>query len=191
MGKFIDLTNQKFGKLTVLQKSKIVNNKQFWLCQCECGNKKEIDVYKLKSQHTRSCGCLRLEINTKPPGYASYHYIFDKYKRGAKYRNLDFRISKDAFIELISKNCYYCGSNPKNYNSYFTNDKRLLDNHVTLETANRGWIAINGLDRLDSNKGYEINNVVPCCSNCNIMKRDIDFNIFMNCVKKIYENHIK
>ena len=42
MGKFIDLTGQKIGRLTVLKQiSKPPDKKQdgiYWLCQCECGN---------------------------------------------------------------------------------------------------------------------------------------------------------
>lgn len=55
-----DLTNQKFGKLTVLErdKSKIVDN-TIWKCQCECGNIVSVASDHLISGHTKSCGCLR------------------------------------------------------------------------------------------------------------------------------------
>ena len=65
MGKIIDLTGQKFGKLTVIEKSdKKDTNKQhaYWLCLCECGNKVIVNSNSLRSGNTRSCGCLR-----KPP----------------------------------------------------------------------------------------------------------------------------
>lgn len=43
MGKFKDLTGQRFGKLTVVKRveNKIVSNSnQYaqWLCKCDCGN---------------------------------------------------------------------------------------------------------------------------------------------------------
>ena len=40
MGKFIDLTGQKFGRLIVLERSNICKkgHTTFWLCQCNCGN---------------------------------------------------------------------------------------------------------------------------------------------------------
>jgi hypothetical protein len=40
MAKLIDLTNQIFGKLRVIEKdnSKLTKTGSYWLCQCECGN---------------------------------------------------------------------------------------------------------------------------------------------------------
>ena len=38
MGKKIDLTGQRFGRLTVLRKAVSRKGKQIrWLCQCDCG----------------------------------------------------------------------------------------------------------------------------------------------------------
>ena len=38
MPKLVDLTGQRFGKLTVLKKAPSRNGKVYWLCQCDCGN---------------------------------------------------------------------------------------------------------------------------------------------------------
>lgn len=58
-GSVIDLVNQKFGKLTVIER---VPNKNGgvarWRCQCECGNFTEVDGTKLRRNETLSCGCL-------------------------------------------------------------------------------------------------------------------------------------
>lgn len=55
----IDLTGQKFGKLTVIKlaEEKTKNNRALWLCQCECGNIIKIDSHQLKKQ--KSCGCIK------------------------------------------------------------------------------------------------------------------------------------
>ena len=59
MGKLIDLTNKRFGKLTVLEKSKNkINNRPAWICQCDCGQIKEISGKLLREGQTKSCGCL-------------------------------------------------------------------------------------------------------------------------------------
>jgi hypothetical protein len=67
--KFIDLTGQIFGRLTVLRRvEKKENVKQgiFWLCRCENdGNLVIINGISLKSGATQSCGCLNLEIVKK------------------------------------------------------------------------------------------------------------------------------
>ena len=68
MGKFKDLTGQKFGRLTVIKRgvdyinpngSKVVQ----WLCKCDCGNEELVLVRssKLVGEYTRSCGCLKRE----------------------------------------------------------------------------------------------------------------------------------
>lgn len=55
----IDLTGQKFGKLTVLRKSDHSGSHGFlWVCQCECGNIKEFYTSRLRDGTNRSCGCL-------------------------------------------------------------------------------------------------------------------------------------
>lgn len=54
-----DLTNQKFGRLTVLKLERDLNGKIKWLCQCECGNFIKVNPNDLKSGNTKSCGCLK------------------------------------------------------------------------------------------------------------------------------------
>ena len=61
MGKAIDIIGQKFGRLTVLSQAPSRNHKAFWLCQCDCGNQKEICGNLLKTGNTKSCGCLGRE----------------------------------------------------------------------------------------------------------------------------------
>ena len=60
-----NLIGQKFGRLTVLEKTnKQSNNKAYiWKCQCECGNIVELptDALTRKDHPTRSCGCLQKE----------------------------------------------------------------------------------------------------------------------------------
>lgn len=61
MRALIDLTGKKFAKLTVLKRDNIKNKRTHWLCICECGNKISVEAHNLKSGHTKSCGCSRLE----------------------------------------------------------------------------------------------------------------------------------
>lgn len=72
---------------------------------------------------------------------------FNRLKEDSKKRNIDLSISLEEFKLLINKNCFYC------------------DNNLGLKT-----IYGVGLDRLDNTKGYTLDNVVPCCNFCNIVK---------------------
>ena len=59
-----DLTNRKFGRLTVLNKGKKDKAQhQFWFCKCDCGNIVEINSDNLRRGFTQSCGCLHSELN--------------------------------------------------------------------------------------------------------------------------------
>lgn len=58
-----DLTGKRFGRLIVLEKTKKDKvGHQYWLCQCDCGNQKEISATSLIEGHTKSCGCLHSQI---------------------------------------------------------------------------------------------------------------------------------
>lgn len=67
MGKFQDLTGQKFGRLTVI---KLAGKEKYgtyrWLCKCECGNEVEVRASSLKNGNTKSCGCYYLEKIKQP-----------------------------------------------------------------------------------------------------------------------------
>ena len=63
MGKFIDLTGQKHGKLTVIRRNGISKDRYIkWLCQCECGKQTIVRGESLKNGNTKSCGCLQKEL---------------------------------------------------------------------------------------------------------------------------------
>ena len=58
MGKLIDLSNKRFGFWLALKPgSKSKSGQTQWLCQCECGIKKEITSNSLRSGNSTSCGC--------------------------------------------------------------------------------------------------------------------------------------
>lgn len=54
-----DLTDKTFGKLRVIGMAERTQKKTFWVCECECGNKKEIRSDSLTSKRTSSCGCVK------------------------------------------------------------------------------------------------------------------------------------
>lgn len=63
MSKLIDLTGNKYGRLTVLKKddNRKTNNGSYWICQCDCGTIKSIKSSSLRRGEIQSCGCLRNE----------------------------------------------------------------------------------------------------------------------------------
>ena len=95
MGKFIDLTGRRFGRLVVIKRLEVSqSNRQsiFWLCKCDCGNEKIVNKAELISSHTRSCGCLRkensksktfIDITNKKFGKLTAIEIISRNKRGS------------------------------------------------------------------------------------------------------------
>lgn len=61
MAKKIDLTGQKFGRLTVIKRNGSKNQKAIWECKCDCGNYTMVNTDRLRSGKTRSCGCIAVE----------------------------------------------------------------------------------------------------------------------------------
>jgi len=62
MGKMIDLTGQRFGRLTVVER--VGTDKWgyiLWKCKCDCGNEVTVISASLRSGATTSCGCFRKE----------------------------------------------------------------------------------------------------------------------------------
>lgn len=65
MGKFQDLTGQRFGRLVVVKRlENNSHNQARWLVKCDCGNTVSISASQLKNG-TKSCGCLRKEVVSK------------------------------------------------------------------------------------------------------------------------------
>lgn len=56
---YIDIKGQKFGMLTVIEKTdkRSTNGSMIWKCKCDCGNYTEANTSNLKRLHTFSCGC--------------------------------------------------------------------------------------------------------------------------------------
>jgi hypothetical protein len=153
---FKDITGQRFGKLVALEhlhKSK----KVYWLCRCDCGNQTIAAGAELRNGSIKSCGCTKhIEY-----GEAAFNALYYTYRTSRTRRlpdkddpRLVFDIPKDKFRELTSSDCFYCGKPPSTVKrgDYY------------------GYYVYNGLDRIDNTKGYTLDNVVPCCSECNFYK---------------------
>lgn len=194
----IDLTGQKFGKLTVLRYDHTEKPKgiAFYRCRCDCGNTVIVASGHLRSGHTQSCGCLQSEVavqNSKgntwgrkyeEPKMASAKAIWQtSYNDGCSFK---------TFLYLSQQPCHYCGILPlNNFNKYITKEGKITNNEVSPDWANQASFTYNGLDRIDSSLGHIENNIVPCCIVCNIAKHNMSINDFRNWLEKAYNHFIK
>jgi hypothetical protein len=184
---FDDKTGKRYGDLVVLglHDIKIVTNgkkKSLWKCVCDCGKELIVISGNLTSGNTTNCGCERIQrlqfyvdtILRLPEGESAFNCILSKYEYGAKRRGLEFELPKEKFRELCIDNCFYCGTNPGN-----------------IEPASgyrNGEFIYNGIDRVDNNKGYTIDNCVTCCKICNLMKHALTQEQFLEHVENIVKH---
>jgi hypothetical protein len=89
MGQMMDLTGQKFGRLTAVSRApKLKSRNNRWNCVCECGNTTTASCADLRSGHSNSCGCYMIdrikETNTthgqalKTPEYNTWNLMRDR-----------------------------------------------------------------------------------------------------------------
>ena len=104
-------------------------------------------------------------------GIASMRKLIRDYKRHAKDRELEWSLTEEQVVELTKQDCYYCGVKP---------------NNISKSAIYNGSYTYNGLDRVDNNKGYTIDNVVPCCKKCNTIKGNLTLQEFKELINKIY-----
>lgn len=65
MPRFIDLTGEKFERLSVKSRSENKGTQTAWTCKCECGNEVVVVGASLINGRSKSCGCLQKESARK------------------------------------------------------------------------------------------------------------------------------
>lgn len=60
MPSFIDLTGQRFGRLTAQCRAENIGRFSAWRCLCDCGSELVVQSNNLRSNRTKSCGCSRV-----------------------------------------------------------------------------------------------------------------------------------
>lgn len=115
MGNFIDMTGWKMwehgvpnSRLTVVKLAKHdKSGNSIWLCQCKCGNETNIRGDKIRSGHTLSCGCLRLN-----------DYDITSYEYGigwATNSGLEFQFDLNDF-QLLRTHSWFTKTDDSGYN---------------------------------------------------------------------------
>ena len=89
-------------------------------------------------------------------------YKYREYQRDAILKDREFNLTQEYFTAVIDSPCIYCGSHDE----------------------------VNGIDRIDSNRGYTEDNSVPCCAMCNKMKLNHTVDAFMYQCRRIVDYNI-
>ena len=127
------------------------NGKSYPRSKCKkCGNKHEYETFSKGKPLTPGRAAYRKRHREKLKRMRLNNedparWIHEDSRGNAKKKNLEHTLSKGEIERIIADGCHYC---------------------------NESQIKMT-LDRIDNNKGYTRENVVPCCIRCNLIKRDM------------------
>ena len=186
----IDLTNKKFGLLTVIDYAGKPGTKHRWFCQCDCGNKTTVQENHLKTGNTKSCGCLHKRRGKDSPFFRGFGEIpldvFSTIKRNAlgggvyNRKSKQFSITIEYIWELFLKQNRKCALTGLDIGF----DGRLKDRKLK-ETSTMTA----SLDRINSSMGYVKGNVQWVHKDINIMKNDYGADYFVFMCKQVSKHH--
>lgn len=160
-----------------------------WKCQCDCGN--TYDSWGYGYTQVYSCGCLRAEHNVSEGrnkrtfAESTKTTYYNRYVHGCRGRGYE-PLSREEWFRIAQLPCVYCGQIDVRNHAKTTGYRKRCGVTLTEEVAEQYTAHINGIDRIDSSKGYEPDNCAPCCNMCNCMKLDHDRDDFLAQVERIH-----
>lgn len=163
MGKLIDMTGKKFGKLTVKYRDPEPHTKPYWICQCECGN--ELSVYgtNLRNGTTTQCKQCAYQKRTETIFGETYNYLLNH-----KFGHLSVLEKDNSKPSGAGRNVYWkckcdCGKYVSVATADLLNEKKTVcnlascqySNSITYEDLthkNFGDLYVIERDRIEENK---------------------------------------
>lgn len=147
MGKFIDMTGERFYNVTVVKRSgHTKSNSIRWECKCDCGKVFYETRTNLLSGNVKSCGCL-----------ATKRAKMLNYKHGESHKTRLYRI-------WLNMNNRCNNKRDQNYENYGGRGITVCDEWRQNYMAFRDWALSNGydeeltLDRINNDEGYRPDN---------------------------------
>ena len=164
MPKLINISGSRFGRLTATSLVSGSSRGSVWLCKCDCGNTIEMARKSLVARKSAHCGC----GDTHPK---SVRWAYSRWAGASiRSRNLsrEFALTLEQFSNLMLQACHYCGA--------------------AWSGVRVGVQSYNGVDRVDSSRGYTTDNCVPCCAWCNRMKTNFHVTDFLDHASAIHSH---
>lgn len=166
------IVGQRFGRLGVVAESR--HGPSRVECACDCGATKWFGRSNVRLGGSTSCGCFRRELTSTRGGSGWLGEMYRQTLRNAASRGLTCTLTRDDVEKLVAMDCHYCGAPPANRRS-------------------SGPLAapkckVNGIDRVDNARGYEPDNVAPCCPTCNGAKCTMTVTEFLAWAARVAEH---
>lgn len=173
----IDYSGSKFNHLTLVKYARSGGKGRgaIWLARCDCGTTKEVVAKDIAKGRVKTCGkcdyTRRLMVENRTPSARTSSpkkKLYARYISKALEKGHIWELTLQEFHEITRKPCIYCDVAP-------------------YKKIKRAKFLYNGIDLLDRDKGYTLDNSVPCCSKCNRMKGPLNYLEFLEIVVQIYE----
>ena len=150
MSKIIDLTGNKYGRLTVVSFSHLDKN-AYWNCICECGNKTKVTGNNIKRLKVVSCGCYKKEkVSRIMKKHGDTNTRF--YRIWAKMLSRTTNKNECRYPDYGGRGVWVC-ERWTNYQSFKEDMYDSYLNHVSVYGEKN-----TSIDRKDNDKGYNSDN---------------------------------
>lgn len=146
----IDLTGEKFGRLTAITRIAARYEHTKYVCQCECGRQCTVFQTHLARGNTRSCGCLNSDVTTKRNVENARHGMWQTNEfhiwQGMLQRCSPSNIDEEKRRNYSDRGITVCDRWASSFEAFFQDmGKRPSKKH--------------SLDRINNDLGYEPGNV--------------------------------
>ena len=194
-----DLSGKYIGKLFVLWKTHeaypwrvseevpLHRSIAAWICWCEnCGFLTRVFTSSAllygRSVTCGQCDYSQATERARKSYVHEYerglHRLIRNYKNSAKKREYEWLLTDDQALKLFLGSCAYCGAPPQR------------NSGKGMGLRDWGEFMYNGIDRVNNEPYYRLDNTVSCCADCNVAKRMMTKDAFLALVSKIYNHSI-
>lgn len=152
----------------------------FYFIECKCGYIRKATPNQISQvlrngfhQDLKSecLQCIKQTRLKQKPIEVLLNSVLTDYKNRNQHK---FELSDQRAFHLFQQHCFYCGIEPSN-----------------LKKTKAGSVKYNGIDRIDSSKGYTPENVVTCCRRCNVAKNDQTLSEFTEWYTRLYKYNLR
>ena len=173
------LEGQKFQLLSVIRlASSTRKGERYWECLCDCGKTKvySTDHLTRKKNPVRSCGCVKFYKGNKHKDWKGHEGITGSWWSSHVLREIKQKKRHKVEVSLTIEAAW---------DLFIKQGKKCALTGIELTFSHKGMNNTASLDRIDSSKGYELDNVQWVHKHINFMKRDFDQNYFIDLCKKV------
>ena len=147
MGKFIDITGQRFGRWTVVKVDDVKNRLIYWKVVCDCGNVGSVSSGNLRAGLSKSCGCFAIESKKNRIKHGECRRSTGKSKERSTWAGMKSRClnkNQKAYARYGRRGITVCDRWRDSFSDFLADMGRCPDGH--------------SLERINNNGNYEPGN---------------------------------